>query len=98
MLHFHGENLASFLFGALWHTGKVSCLCIRRVLTCLHCDKLKPTKVLIHIAYTGKPMLLGDMDQDNYTAMIVHIIKHEYAPTTIALGAYLYYKVKSFHN
>ena len=43
-------------------------------------------------------MLLGDMDQDNYTVMIVHIIKHEYAPTTIALGAYLYYKVKSFHN
>ena len=43
-------------------------------------------------------MSLGDMDQDNHTAMIVHIIKHEYAPTTIALGVYLYYKVKSFHN
>jgi len=28
----------------------------------------------MHIAYTGKPMSLGDMDQDGHTAMIVHTI------------------------
>ena len=43
-------------------------------------------------------MSLGDMDQDNYTATIVHTIEHEYAPTTITLSTYPYYKVKSFHD
>ena len=43
-------------------------------------------------------MSLVDMDQDNHTAMIVHTIQHEYAPTTIALSTYPYYKVKSTHD
>ena len=87
------------MVGVPWHTGRVSC--IQCVLTCSHRDELKPSKVLsmlICVTYMGKPMSLGDMDQDNHTAMIVHIIKHEYAPTTIALGVYLYYKVKSSHD
>ena len=59
---------------------------------------LKCQNMLIHVAYTGKPMSLGDMDHDNHTAMIVHTIQHEYALTTIALSTYPYYKVKSSHN
>ena len=31
--HFHYENRQSFVFGALWHFSKVSCLCIRCVPT-----------------------------------------------------------------
>ena len=52
----------------------------------------------MHVAYTEKPMSLGDMDQDNHTAMIVHTIEHEYAPTAITLSTYPYYKVKSSHD
>ena len=43
-------------------------------------------------------MSLGDMDQDNHTSMILHTIYYEYAPTTIALSTYPYYKVKSSHD
>ena len=88
----------SFVFGALWHTGRVLRLYIQRVLMCSHRDEPKPSKVLsmlIHVTYMGKPLSLSDMDQDNHTAMIMHTIQHEYAPTTIALSAYPYYKVKS---
>ena len=67
----------SFVFGALWCTGKVLRLCIQRISTCLHCVEPKPSKVLnmlIRVAYTGKLMSLGIIDQDNHTAMIVHTI------------------------
>ena len=38
----------SFAFGALWRTGRVSCLCIWCVSTCSHYDEPKPSKVLEH--------------------------------------------------
>ena len=91
----------SFAFGLQWRTGKVSRLCMQRLSTCSHRDELKPTKVLnmlIHVTYTGKPMSLGDMDQDNHTAVIMHTIQHEYAPTTVVLSSCPYYKVKSSHD
>ena len=91
----------SFAFGALWHTVRVSCLCIQRAPTCSCQDESKPLKVSniwMRIAYTGKPMLLGDMDQDDHTVMIMHTIQCEYAPTVIALGIYPHYKVKSTHG
>jgi len=47
------------------------------VLTCSNYDKPKPFKassMLMHATYTGKPISLDDMDQDNHTAMIVHRI------------------------
>ena len=77
----------NFAFGALWRTGRVLCLCIQRTSTCL-----------MRVAYMGKPMSLVDMDQDNHTVMIVHTIWHEYAPTVVALNAYLHHKVKSTYN
>ena len=58
-------------------TNRVSHLCIWCVLTCLYYDEPKPFKassMLMLVTYTGKPMSLGDMDQDNHTAMIVHTI------------------------
>ena len=91
----------SFAFGALWHTGRVQCLCIRRVLTCSQCNELKPFKVaimLMRVAYTGKPMSLANMGQDNHTAMIVHTIQHEYAPIEIVLSTYPYYMIQSSHD
>ena len=91
----------SFAFGALWCIGRVLHLCIRHVSTCSNYDELKPFKassILMSVAYMGKLMSLDDMDQDNHTAMIVHTILHEYAPTPIALSAYPYYKVKSTCN
>ena len=91
----------SFAFGVLWRTSRVSHLCIWHISTCSHCGKPKPSKVLsmlMRVAYTGKPISLSDMNQDNHTTMIVHTIQHEYAPTTVALSAYPYYKVKSSYN
>ena len=38
----------SFVFGVLWHTDRVSILCIQCVSTCSHCDESKPSKVLDH--------------------------------------------------
>ena len=52
----------------------------------------------MRVAYMGKPTSLGDIDQDNHTAMIMHTIYHEYAPTAITLSIYPYYKVKSSHD
>ena len=77
MSHFHGEIRQNFVFGALWWTNRVSHLCIRCVSTYSHRDEPKPFKVLsmlMHVTYMGKPMSLGDMDQDNHTTMIVHTI------------------------
>ena len=91
----------SFTFGAVWCIGKVSHLCMLLVSTCSYYDVPKPSKVssvLMRVAYMGKPMSLGDMDQDNHIAMIVHTIQHKYAPTAIALSAYPLYKVKSSNN
>ena len=91
----------SFAFGALWCIGRVLHLCIRHVSTCSNYDESKPFKassILMSVAYMGKLMSLDDMDQDNHTAMIVHTIFHEYAPTSIALSAYPHYKVKSNHD
>ena len=88
----------SFGFSALQRTRRVSRMCIRRISTCSHYDESKPSKMLnmlICVAYIGKPMSLGDMDQDNHIAMIMHTIQHEYAFMAIALTTYLYYKVKS---
>ena len=65
------------MFGALWHTSRISRLFIWHVSTCSHHDEPKPFKVLnmlICVAYTREPMSLGDMDQDNHIAMIVHTI------------------------
>ena len=67
----------SFAFGALWHTGRVSCLCIRCVPTCLYYDKLEPLKalsILIHVTYTRKPLSLGDMERDDHSVVIMHTI------------------------
>ena len=91
----------SFAFGVLWCTNSVSHLCIWHVSTCLYCDEPKPFKassMLMRVAYTGKPMSLGDMDQNNHITMIVHTIQHEYALTAITLSTYLHYKVKSSHD
>ena len=81
----------SFTFGVLWRIGKVSCLCIWRVLTCLCQDDSKPLKTLstlICVAYMGKPMSLGDMDQDGQVVVTMHRVLHEYAPTVNALSTY----------
>ena len=78
----------SFAFGALWCISRSLRLCIRQISTCSYCDELKPFKAsskLMRAIYTGKPMSFGDMDQDNHSAMIVHTIQHEYAPTAIRL-------------
>ena len=91
----------SFTFGALQRTSRVSHLCIQCILTGSYCDEPKPFKALSmlrHVTYTRKPMLLGDMDQDNHTTMIVHTIQPKYAPTAIALSTYPHYKVKSSHE
>ena len=91
----------SFAFGALWRTGRVSCLCIQRLSTCSYYDKPKPFKassMLMHVTYIGKPMSLGDMDYNNHISMIVHTIQYEYAPMAITMSAYPYYKVKSSHD
>ena len=45
------------------------------------------------LAYTRKPVY-----QDNHITIIMHTIKHESAPTTVALSAYPHYKVKSSHD
>ena len=69
--HFYGENSTKF---RIWWD-RVSHLCIWRVSTCLHCDEPKPSKILsmlMRVEYMGKPLSLGEMDQDNHTAMIVH--------------------------
>ena len=69
--------LQSFAFGALWHTNRVSRLCIRHISTYSYRDEPKPFKVssvLICVAYMGKLVSLGEMDWDNHTAMIMHII------------------------
>ena len=87
----------SFAFGSLWLTSRISCLCIQRMPTCLCQDELVPLKasiILMQVAYTEKPMSLGDMDQDSHTVMIVQTIQHEYTPTAISLGTYTHYKVK----
>ena len=79
-----------FAFCVLWSIGRVLRLCIWHVSTCLYCDNLKPfntSSILMRVAYMGKPTSLGDIDQDNHTAMIMHTIQHEYAPTEIALSA-----------
>ena len=99
--HFHGENPTEFCVWCATAHRRVSRLCIRCVLTYSHHDEPKPSKVLnilIHVTYTGKPMSLGDMDQDNHTTMIMHTIQHEYAPTAITLSTYPCYKVKSSHD
>ena len=91
----------SFAFGVLWHTSGVSCLCIQRALACSYEGKLKLTKassMLMHVAYTGKPMSPADMDSDKHIVMIMHTIQYEYAPTAVALSAYPHHKVKSTHD
>ena len=52
----------------------------------------------MYVAYTGKLMSLGDMDQDDHTVMIMHTIYCECAPTAITLGMYPLYMVKSTRN
>ena len=52
----------------------------------------------MHVAYTGKPMSLGDMDWDNHTVMNMHTVWNEYAIAANALSAYPHHKVKSFHD
>ena len=91
----------SFAFGALWRIGRVLCLCTWHISVSSHRGEPKPSKVssmLMRVTYTRKPMSLGDMDQDNHTVMVVHTIQHEYAPTTITLSAYPYYRVNSSHK
>ena len=98
---FKVKTLQNFAFGVLWRTGRVLCMCIRCALTCSCCNEPKPFKassMLICVTYTRKPMSLGDIDQDNHTAMIMHTVQHEYAPTEIALSTYPNYKVKSIHD
>ena len=58
----------------------------------------KHLNILIRGAYAGKPMSLSDMDQDDHTAVTMHTVWHEYAPTAIALSAYSCHKVKSTHG
>ena len=88
----------SFVFGVLQCISRVSCLCVWCMPTCSCQDLLKPLKassILMRVAYMGKPMSLSDMNRDDHALMIMHTIQREYAPTTIALGTYLLYKVKS---
>ena len=69
--HFYGENSTKF---RIW-CGRVSHLCIQRVSTFLHRDEPKPSKILsmlMCVEYMGKPLSLGEKDQDNLTTMIVH--------------------------
>ena len=51
----------SFVFGALWCTGRVSCLCIQCMPT-WSCygepEPLKASSILMRITYAGKPMSL----------------------------------------
>ena len=91
----------SFTFGVLWHTSKVSCLCIWRVPTYSCWDEQKPLKastISKCVTCTRKPMSLDEMDQDDHIMMIMYTIQHEYAPTAIALGTYPFYKVSSTHD
>ena len=85
--HFHGENPVEFcIWCAIMHRQGFESM----YSACIN--------MLMRVAYTGKLMSLADMDQDNHTVMITHIIWHEYALTTVALSAYLHHKVKSTHN
>ena len=91
----------SFVFGALWHTAKVSYLCIWKASVCSYQGKPRLTKAsntLTRVAYTGKPMSLADMDRSNHTTIIMHTMWHEYAFTVVTLNAYPHSKVKSTHN
>ena len=49
MPHFHGENPAKFRIWCATAHHKVLRLCIHHILTCSHCNKPKPSKVLEHI-------------------------------------------------
>ena len=96
--HFHDDNPTEFF---IWCANRVSRLCIRHISTYSYRDEPKPFKVssvLICVAYMGKLVSLGEMDWDNHTAMIMHIIQYEYAPMAIALSTYPHYKVKSYHD
>ena len=91
----------SFGFGVLWHTGRVSCLCIQHASACSYEGKLKLTKassMLMHVAYTRKPMSLANMDRDKHTVMIMHTIQYKYVPTIVTLSAYPHHKVKSTYD
>jgi len=51
-----------FAFGELWHTDRVSCLCIRHALACLYEGEPKLTKasnMLMHVTYTRKSISLS---------------------------------------
>ena len=83
MPYFHGKNPVEFcIWCAMAHRqGFASMSTIQHVSTCLYWDESMPLKVSsmsMHITYMGKPVLLGDMDQDDHTTMIVHTIEHEY--------------------
>ena len=99
--HFHDENPVEFcVWWAIAHRQGFASMFMARI-NMLNCDEPKPFKassMLMRVAYTGKPISLGEMDQDYHTAMIMHTIKHECAPTTIDLSAYPHYKVKSNHD
>ena len=77
MPHFHGKNPAEFrIWYAMAHqqgftsmyTERIDMLILRQV------EAPKVSSVLIRVAYMGKPVSLGDMDQNNHTMMIVHTI------------------------
>ena len=71
----------SFVFGVLWCTNRVSCLCIWHALVCSYWGKSRLTKALntlTHVAYTRKLMSLADMDRrqshhDNHVQNVVWV-------------------------
>ena len=52
MPHFHCKIWQSFAFGALRCISRVLRLCMRRVSTCLHRDKPKPSKTCWYVSHT----------------------------------------------
>ena len=75
MPHFHSENLTEFRIWCtmVYQQGFVLVYTTRANMLVLGRAKaLETLCTLIRVAYTGKPMLLGDMDRDDHTMMTMH--------------------------
>ena len=72
MPHFHSENLAEFHIWCtmVYQQGFVLVYTTRANMLVL--GRARAPRTLIRVAYTGKPMLLGDMDRDDHTTMTMH--------------------------
>ena len=93
--HFHDENPVEFcvLCTMAYRQGfmLVYTACTNILVLASKPEPLNALNILMRVAYTRKPISLGDMDQNDHTAMIMHTILCEYTPIAIALSTYPLY-------